>query len=56
MTCANCSNDAVYEVNYRTAPSVNYCEKCVPAHVREGARVLSKPSPVKRRRKAADSE
>lgn len=37
MKCANCSNEAVYTVTYQSARPVNYCETCIPKHMRKRA-------------------
>lgn len=37
MKCANCSNEAVYTVTYNSARPVNYCEACLPKHLRQQA-------------------
>lgn len=33
MTCANCPNEAAYQVNDPGANPVAYCTVCLPAHL-----------------------
>ena len=58
MKCANCDKDAAFTVTHTAARAVNYCEKCLPAHLRvdaySGKYPLAVPAVKRSKKKAAD--